>query len=226
MSIGINVVLNIRDNSTGVYYRMPVLPPSIAYKEGDALADSVKVLNMGNVDFLNGVDLDSMDWSSFFPARYDPGYCQFSNIKTPHEYRNLFQKWKNNGTSLQLICSAAGINQQMTLRTFNWELKGFEGDIYYSVTFKQKKNIRPRKVAVSVSGDGTISKKTPPEARPPAPPAPAAPAPKTYTVKSGDCLCTIAKKLGISSWETLYENNKGVIGGNPNLIYPGQVLTI
>lgn len=47
---------------------------------------------------------------------------------------------------------------------------------------------------------------------------------KTYTVQKGDTLSGIANKLGISDWHTLYNNNKSVIGSNPNLIYPGQVL--
>ena len=47
---------------------------------------------------------------------------------------------------------------------------------------------------------------------------------RTYIVKSGDTLSGIAKKLGIKDWHTLYNNNKNVIGNNPNLIKPGQVL--
>lgn len=50
--------------------------------------------------------------------------------------------------------------------------------------------------------------------------------PKKYTVVKGDNLSAIAKKFGLSGWKELYEVNKGVIGGNPNLIYPGQKLTI
>lgn len=46
-----------------------------------------------------------------------------------------------------------------------------------------------------------------------------------YTVKSGDTLSGIARKLGIPSWRTLYEANKSVIGSNYNLIRPGQQLT-
>ena len=46
-----------------------------------------------------------------------------------------------------------------------------------------------------------------------------------YVVKSGDTLSGIAKKLGISNWQTLYNQNKSVIGSNPNLIRSGQQLT-
>lgn len=47
----------------------------------------------------------------------------------------------------------------------------------------------------------------------------------TYVVKSGDTLSGIARKLGISNWQTLYNQNKSVIGSNPNLIRSGQQLT-
>ncbi|RKE21883.1 transglycosylase family protein [Streptomyces sp. TLI_171] len=47
----------------------------------------------------------------------------------------------------------------------------------------------------------------------------------TYTVKSGDTLSKIAAGLGVD-WHALYNNNTGVVGGNPDLIYPGQVLSV
>ena len=60
-------------------------------------------------------------------------------------------------------------------------------------------------------------------------PRPTTTAPKaaTYTVKSGDCLWNIAKKqLGNGAdYTKIYNLNKDKIK-NPNLIYPGQVLTL
>lgn len=46
-----------------------------------------------------------------------------------------------------------------------------------------------------------------------------------YTVKKGDTLSGIAKKYN-TTWQKIYEDNKSVIGSNPNLIKPGQVLII
>ena len=60
----------------------------------------------------------------------------------------------------------------------------------------------------------------------------------TYTVTPGDCLWRIARTLLISRgqevdgrrvtalWTAIYERNRSVIGSNPNLIHPGQVLEI
>ncbi len=49
--------------------------------------------------------------------------------------------------------------------------------------------------------------------------------PSTYVVKKGDTLSGIAKKYGVN-WKILYEKNKSVIGKDPNIIKPGQILTI
>lgn len=48
---------------------------------------------------------------------------------------------------------------------------------------------------------------------------------KIYTVKSGDTLSGIANKYG-TTWQNIYNNNRDIIGSNPNLIKPGQVLKI
>ena len=56
----------------------------------------------------------------------------------------------------------------------------------------------------------------------PAKPAPAPkPAGRTYTVQAGDTLSGIAAKLGVSTSAI-----SGYRSGNPNLIYPGEVLKI
>lgn len=44
-----------------------------------------------------------------------------------------------------------------------------------------------------------------------------------YTVKPGDFLSKIGEKYG-TSWEKIYSQNKKVIGADPDLIYPGQIL--
>ncbi|ROQ96992.1 LysM domain-containing protein [Streptomyces sp. 2132.2] len=57
---------------------------------------------------------------------------------------------------------------------------------------------------------------------------PRAAAKRAYTVRAGDSLSSIARReLGNEArWRELYAMNRGVIGSNPELIHPGQVLTL
>ncbi|KKM27274.1 hypothetical protein LCGC14_1576390 [marine sediment metagenome] len=56
----------------------------------------------------------------------------------------------------------------------------------------------------------------------------AKPEPRTYTVKGADNLWKIASKFygDGRQWEIIYAANKETIGPDPDLIQPGQVLTI
>ena len=46
-------------------------------------------------------------------------------------------------------------------------------------------------------------------------------------VKPGDYLSAIASKHGVAGgWQALYALNRTVIGKNPNLIFPGQRLSL
>jgi hypothetical protein len=56
---------------------------------------------------------------------------------------------------------------------------------------------------------------------------PAAAAGHTYVVQPGDTLWTIAARQRVKGgWKSLYKRNRGVIGPDPNLILPGQRLSL
>ncbi|MFD9689439.1 transglycosylase family protein [Kitasatospora sp. NPDC059146] len=70
-----------------------------------------------------------------------------------------------------------------------------------------------------------------PQGRPSAKPAQSAPAAAKnttggeYTVRSGDTLSDIAAKFGVDT-DGLYGRNARTIGADPDLIFPGQTLTV
>ncbi|MEG1083983.1 MAG: hypothetical protein RSE04_06035 [Hydrogenoanaerobacterium sp.] len=145
MKLGIDVDITLKaDNS---YLNVPVIPASISYADGDTTPVTVSILQLGDVDFHNGVSLDAISWSCFFPARYDAGYCKSSNVLTPTTYRDKLSGWKDSGKKVQVIIPSAGINKTMKISSFKWEFKGFEGDLYYEITLKEHKEVKPIKVA-------------------------------------------------------------------------------
>jgi nucleoid-associated protein YgaU len=58
-------------------------------------------------------------------------------------------------------------------------------------------------------------------------PSPGAPGARTYTVAAGDSLSKIAQREygDAGKWRAIYDANRDKIS-NPDLIHPGQVLTI
>ena len=55
---------------------------------------------------------------------------------------------------------------------------------------------------------------------------PAATKPITYVVKRGDNLSSIAAWFALRGFGELFEANRGVIGDDPDRIFPGQRITI
>lgn len=69
--------------------------------------------------------------------------------------------------------------------------------------------------------------RVPANVNPPQPtPQPGQPAERVHIVENGQNLSVIAAKYGLSSWRTLYDMNRALIGDNPNLIKPGQRLRL
>ena len=120
------------------------------------------------------------------------------------------------------ITGGIGVSMYATIEKFTTkEVGGDPGTIYYDITFKEYREITMRQITVNATTQkARISRSSPRVDN--------TPAAQTYTVKKGDCLWNIAKKFYGSGakYTLIYNANKSVIGGNPNLIYPGQVYTI
>lgn len=95
-------------------------------------------------------------------------------------------------------------------------LPGYGGDLDLNVA-----NL-DRAAWMKYAAKGGKVKPTPPATKPPVTPTPPKPSGKTYTVKQGDALSLIAERHGVTTSALAAAN--GI--ANPNLIYPGQVLTI
>ena len=113
----------------------------------------------------------------------------------------------------------------------NLVLYGFDGPAWSSNTQTDEapppppvaESAEPQVVPAAV--EETAPAPAPEPAAPPPPPPPPPPAPRTYTVVSGDTLWAIAERFyGDGSQYQQIADASGV--PNPDLIHPGQVLTI
>lgn len=200
--------------------QLPVLPESFKVENGSS-NDTVDVAGLGEIIIMQSRPALQFSFSSFFPATKFPG-LQVSSITKPLTLVQKINTWKASKTPVHFIVTACGVDLYATIEKFSYEEDGGDPGTYqYSMTLKEYREIKVRQVKVSIpKATATVKKEEPRVDN--------SVAPKTYTVKSGDCLWNIAKKYYGSGaqYTKIYNANKGVIGGNPNLIYPGQVLTI
>ena len=207
-------------NSEAEKIQFPVLPETFSVKNGSN-NDSVDITGLGEIVIMQSRPAVQISFSSFFPATRFPG-IQVSTITKPLTLVQKICEWKAGDKPVHFLLTACGVDLHMTIESFNYdEVGGDPGSYHYDITLKEYREITTRQVKVDIGNSSATVDKS--DAR-----VDNTVTPKTYTVKSGDCLWNIAKMLYGSgaSYTKIYNANKGIIGGNPNLIYSGQVLTI
>lgn len=198
--------------------QLPVLPESFQIRNGSS-NDSMDIVGLGEVVIMQARPALQISFSSFFPAAKFPG-IQVSSITKPLTLIEKINEWKEGTEPVHFVCTACGVDLYMTIEDFNYSEEGGDPGTYqYDITLKEYREITLRQVTIeedTATVDNTETR------------VDNSVTPQTYTVVSGDCLWNIAKALygDGSRWTEIYEANKSVVGSNPNLIYPGQVLTI
>lgn len=204
----------------GLKFQLPVNPESIKISRNGA-NESVTIANLGESTLIQNPKALVISFSSFFPANYFSG-CNPKKIAIPHYYIYGILGWQRKKIPIKLYITGCCITYNVTIENFQYSQSGGDVGTYeYSITLKQYTPIKVVQLDVNKLKKTVSVKKTSARVNTQS-------KPKTYTVKQGDCLWNIAKKYyGDGSLYTkIYNSNKKIIGSNPNLIYPGQVLTI
>lgn len=203
--------------------QFPMLPTEITIKMSHQMA-TYSILRVGEVKIPSGVSVDSYSWSGKFPGydrRNDP-YIRTSSTwlgpKANFAWINNLKVKDDKPVKLRLLITETPINCDVYLSSFTAKHTGGYGDIDYSITLTEARDIIVRKSSQSETTSESTENAGTAET----------PTAQTYTVAKGDSLWKIAQKVygKGSDYTKLYEANKSTIGSNPNLIYPGQVFTI
>ncbi|MDE6021205.1 MAG: LysM peptidoglycan-binding domain-containing protein [Ruminococcus sp.] len=201
--------------------QLPVNPESISIKRGSD-NDKVSITGLGEITIIQSRCAVEFSFSSFFPATYFPG-AKLREITPPLKIIKKIIEWQESNKPIHFIVTQCGIDLYCSIESFNYSEKGGDVGTYeYSLSLKEYREITVRQINVDVYNQKATVTNT--EQR-----VDNTQQPKTYTVKSGDCLWNIAKKFygDGSKYKRIYEANKSIIPeSNPNLIHPGQVLTI
>ena len=215
--------------------QLPVNPEDITIS-GSSSNDTTDTVGQGEISNIGFPGLKELTISSFFPKRYN-GELYINTggqFEEPEFYIKFFEDIKKDRKPFRLIITDLNINMLVSIESFSNTYAYGTDDVDYELELKEYKehNIRILKATstgfVNIDSVQKVSSVTPTNTN--SNRSVEKSIPKTYTVVSGDNLWTIAQRLlgDGSRWNEIYSynNNKSIIGGNPNLIRPGQVLSI
>jgi hypothetical protein len=209
----------LTDLETGDIIRFPMLPERISVQSG-AIFQSYTILAVGDIKVPAGEELTGFAWEGTLPGEARRNEPYVTEWRSPHEIQSLWSVYRQKKKKLRLMVTETPINHDVYIQRYSVDYSGGYGDYDYSISFVWAKDLKVRVVSQPSTGGAKPEPEEP--ARPTPPPA------KTYTVVRGDTLWGIAQKLlgSGSRYTEIHAVNRDVIGSNPNLIYPGQVLTI
>lgn len=201
---------------------IPVLP-AVLKVSSPGKNERMTVLELGEVLILRNKGLRTIEWDSFLPKSSAP--YTTGQVRDPLSIVQAIQTARDGKKPLRFLITGTdlGMNVKMGVEFFDYEERSGElGDIYYSIKLYEWRDYSAKRITLPAAPAEPAKTQEPTRAGQPAS------TPKTYTVKSGDCLWNIAKALygDGADYTKIYNANKGTIGSNPNLIYPGQVFTI
>lgn len=212
---------------------LPVTPSSLTIKINNA-NKTLTLINEGEINILKKAKLSDIEFECIIPQVKHPCAVYPSGFKDAAYFLDYFEQLKTNEALFQfIVCRQSpdgkkffNTNMKVTLEDYKIIEDSKEGfDLKVKINLKQWRDYGTKTVNI------TIESSKPKASVEPVRETVNSPAPSTaqsYTVVKGDCLWNIAKKFygNGSKYTVIYNANKNVIGGNPNLIYPGQVLTI
>lgn len=212
---------------------LPVPPEKLKMKINNA-NKTATLINEGEINIIKAAGLTDIEFECMIPQVKYPFAVYKSGFKKAEYFLNQFEKLKTGKKKFQfIVCrrmpdgkSLFNTNIKVTLESYDITEDAKEGfDLTVKIKLKQYRDYGTKTVNIKIDGDKPQASAEPQRETDNSPAPPAA---QTYTVVSGDCLWNIAKRFygNGSQYTIIYDANRDVIGGNPNLIYPGQVLTI
>lgn len=215
---------------------LPVTPEKLSIKVNNA-NKTVTLINEGEINILKKAELTDIEFECEIPQVKRPYavYTNSSGFREASYFLNYFEALKTSQEPFQfIVCrkkpngkSLFNTNIKVSMEDYKITEDAGEGfDLKIKVKLKQWKDYGTKTVKVTITASKPKASAEP--TRETTTKTAETSSSQTYTVVKGDCLWNIAKKYygNGSKYTVIYNANKSVIGSNPNLIYPGQVLTI
>lgn len=185
---------------------IPVLPEKIDV-DTSIKNEKVNVAELGEVVERGTPNAAKYSWDSIFPAKTSP-VVSVSNLKSPKSYVDAITKLMKAQTPIHLVVSGTGVSDYCLITSFKYDEQGGDvGTINYGIDLTQYRTVTVRKLKKTSAPKKKTTNNTS------RPSTTSNSSSGTYTVKSGDCLWSIAqaKLKNGSKWTKIYDLNESVI---------------
>lgn len=212
---------------------LPVPPEKITTKV-NGNNKTVTLINDGEINILKKAGLTDIDFTVEIPQSKYPYAVYKDGFKEAGYFFDIFENLKNSLKPFQfIVCRRIPSGRKLLSTNIKVSLEdykitesaknGFDFEVQFKL--KQYRDYGTKQINVQLAS-GKPRASVEPKRETNNSPAPSSA--QSYTVKSGDCLCAIARRFygDDKRYIDIYNANKSIIGGNPNLIMPGQKLTI
>lgn len=210
---------------------LPVAPPKLQIRINNA-NKTLTLMDEGEINILKKAGLTDIEFECRIPQEVYPFAVYKEGFKGADYFLGQFESLKVSRRPFQfIVCRRRpsgtklfDTNIKVSMEEYGITEDAKSGfDLMVKIKLKQWKEYGTKVVQMSFDEEGAkadIEQQRETTAAPEAG--------QTYTVKKGECLWSIAKRLygDGAKYSLIYNANQDTIGGNPNQIYPGQVLTI
>ena len=212
---------------------LPIAPSSLDIKV-NSKNQTYTLINDGEINILKQAGLSDVSFDVLLPQVRYPFAQYKSGFQSASYFLDVFEKLKTSDDPFQFIVTRAfpngdmmfDTNMKVSLEDYTIGEDTANGlDLVVKIKLKQYRDYGTKTANIKfvdnkpkASVKKKRSTKTSPKPKK---------SPKTHTVKRGEVLWTIAKEYygNGSQFQKIYNANRDKIK-NPNLIYPGQKLTI
>lgn len=164
--------------------RLPVLPASWQNQSSNNNT-TVDITSFGELNLIGKTKLKEISIETFFPAhKYD--FCQYKTFPSPYACVKLVEKWRVSGKPIRLLITDTTVNMAASIETFDYGEQDGTGDVYFTLDLKEYRYTTVHSVTTAARSKSKSTRQTKAKV-------------KTYVVKKGDTLLSIAKKATGSS---------------------------
>lgn len=212
---------------------LPVTPEKITTKV-NGNNKTITLINDGEINILKKAGLTDIDFTVEIPQSKYPYAVYKDGFREAGYFFDIFENLKNSLKPFQfIVCRRMPSGRKLLSTNIKVSLEDYKitesakngFDFEVQLKLKQYRDYGTKQINVQLAS-GKPRASVEPKRETNNSPAPSSA--QSYTVKSGDCLCAIARRFygDDKRYIDIYNANKSIIGGNPNLIMPGQKLII